>query len=79
MLFSKKEFDDVRKLRHLSVKSVAATLKGQKKEKAAIVEARYQQSFEEEQKCKREIEELSCELGVLSDTVTSRSIKMCDC
>ncbi|KAI9497491.1 hypothetical protein BDB00DRAFT_784819 [Zychaea mexicana] len=64
---SKKEFDDLRKIRHLSIRSAAATLTGKKREKAAVGEARYQQAFESEQRCKRDIEQMSNELGVLSD------------
>ncbi|KAL0087042.1 hypothetical protein F4703DRAFT_1850146 [Phycomyces blakesleeanus] len=54
----KKEFDEVRKARHLSLRSAAAALKGKKKELIAKEEARYQQAFENEQRCKTEYEEL---------------------
>ncbi|KAI9255799.1 hypothetical protein BDA99DRAFT_517670 [Phascolomyces articulosus] len=64
---SKKEYEDLRKIRHLSIRSAAATLTGKKREKAAIGEARYQHAFEAEQRCKRDIEEMSNELAVLSD------------
>ncbi|KAI9018065.1 hypothetical protein CLU79DRAFT_761554 [Phycomyces nitens] len=64
---SKKEFDEVRKARHLSLRSAAAALKGKKKELIAKEEARYQQAFENEQRCRSEYEELC---GALSRVET---------
>lgn len=59
----------MRKLRHLSLRSAAATLTGKKREKTAIGQAKYQQAFDTEQQCKRKIEELQTELGVVTDKV----------
>ncbi|CEP17457.1 hypothetical protein [Parasitella parasitica] len=56
--YSKKEYRDVRKMRHLSFRSAAATLSGKKKERTAKEEAKYQLAFENEQRSKRELEEL---------------------
>ncbi|KAJ8663259.1 hypothetical protein O0I10_000497 [Lichtheimia ornata] len=73
---SQKEFDDVRKLRHLSLRSAAATLTGKKREKTAIGQAKYQQAFDTEQQCKRKIEELQAELGIVTDKQTSLERQM---
>ncbi|RCH86008.1 hypothetical protein CU098_007160 [Rhizopus stolonifer] len=62
---SKKEYEDVRKLRHLSFKSAAATLSGKKKELTAKEEAGYQLAFENEQRVKRELENLKVQLNGL--------------
>ena len=59
----------MRKLRHLSLRSAAATLTGKKREKTAIGQAKYQQAFDTEQQCKRKIEELQTELGIITDKV----------
>lgn len=64
-LNSKKEYEDVRKLRHLSFKSAAATLSGKKKELTAKEEAGYQLAFENEQRVKRELENLKVQLNGL--------------
>lgn len=61
----------MRKLRHLSLRSAAATLTGKKREKTAIGQAKYQQAFDTEQQCKRKIEELQAELGIVTDKVIS--------
>ncbi|CAO3702137.1 unnamed protein product [Rhizopus stolonifer] len=61
----KKEYEDVRKLRHLSFKSAAATLSGKKKELTAKEEASYQLAFENEQRVKRELENLKVQLNDL--------------
>ncbi|CEG81855.1 hypothetical protein RMATCC62417_16005 [Rhizopus microsporus] len=58
---SKKEFESVRKLRHLSFRSAAATLSGKKKELTAKEEAGYQYAFENEQRAKRELEGLQAQ------------------
>ncbi|KAI9273692.1 hypothetical protein BY458DRAFT_507893 [Sporodiniella umbellata] len=55
---SKKEYENVRKLRHLSFKSAAATLSGKKKALEAKEEADYQLAFENEQRAKRELGQL---------------------
>lgn len=55
---SKKEFREVRKLRHLSFRSAAATLSGKKKEIVAKEEAKYQLAFENEQRSKRDLDGL---------------------
>ncbi|KAI8381404.1 uncharacterized protein BYT42DRAFT_566398 [Radiomyces spectabilis] len=60
---SKKEWEDVRKMRHLTLKSAAAMLKGKKSQKLAKEEAEYQRSFELEQRAKLELESLQAELG----------------
>lgn len=57
-MYSKKEFRDVRKMRHLSFRSAAATISGKKKELTAKEEAKYQLAFENEQRSKRELEDL---------------------
>ncbi|KAI9486513.1 MAG: hypothetical protein EXX96DRAFT_549342 [Benjaminiella poitrasii] len=57
-MYRKKEFQDVRRMRHLSFRSTAATLSGKKKEIMAKEEAKYQLAFENEQRSKRELEEL---------------------
>lgn len=56
--YSKKEYRDVRRMRHLSFRSAAATLSGKKKERTAKEEAKYQLAFENEQRSKRELDEL---------------------
>ncbi|KAI8644742.1 hypothetical protein BD408DRAFT_430252 [Parasitella parasitica] len=56
--YSKKEYRDVRKMRHLSFRSAAATLSGKKKERTAKEEAKYQLAFENEQRSKLELGEL---------------------
>ncbi|KAI8994842.1 hypothetical protein BDB01DRAFT_774274 [Pilobolus umbonatus] len=53
---SKKEYNNVRMLRHFSLKSAAATLSGRKKEVAAKEEGKYHLAFENEQRAKRELE-----------------------
>lgn len=58
MACSKKEYRDVRRMRHLSFRSAAATLSGKKKERTAKEEAKYQLAFENEQRSKRELDEL---------------------
>ncbi|KAI9312402.1 hypothetical protein BX666DRAFT_1987127 [Dichotomocladium elegans] len=73
---SKHEFAEMRKLRHLSFRSAAATLTGKKREKTAEGEAKYQLAFEEEQACKRRIEELSTELGRVADKQASLEQRM---
>lgn len=45
-------------MRHLSFRSAAATLSGKKKERTAKEEAKYQLAFENEQRSKRELDEL---------------------
>lgn len=67
---SKKEYEDVRKLRHLSFKSAAATLSGKKKELKAKEEAGYQLAFENEQRAKRELENLQIQLNEITARVT---------
>ncbi|KAI8889635.1 hypothetical protein K501DRAFT_95229 [Backusella circina FSU 941] len=62
---SKKEFRDVRKLRHLSFRSAAATLSGKKKELVAKEEAKYQLAFENEQRSKRQLEELQSDYQIV--------------
>lgn len=54
---SKKEYREVRKVRHLSFRSAAATLSGKKKELVAKEEAKYQLAFENEQRSKRELDQ----------------------
>ncbi|KAG0179824.1 hypothetical protein DFQ29_001633 [Apophysomyces sp. BC1021] len=64
---SKKEFEDVRKMRHLSLRSAAATLTGKKKERTAKDEAKYHAAFENEQLCKRWLDRLTKDLSVATD------------
>jgi hypothetical protein len=45
-------------MRHLSFRSAAATISGKKKEIIAKEEAKYQLAFENEQRSKRELDEL---------------------
>lgn len=66
-IYRKKEFEQSRKLKHLSVRSAAAMLAGNKREKIAESEQRYHAAFETEQNCKRQIEQLSIELGTMSE------------
>ncbi|KAI8987713.1 hypothetical protein BDF20DRAFT_284890 [Mycotypha africana] len=62
---SKKEYRDVRDMRHLSIRSAAATLSGKKKEKKAKKEAKYQLAFENEQRSKRELDKLTASYQAL--------------
>ncbi|KAF7723804.1 hypothetical protein EC973_001588 [Apophysomyces ossiformis] len=64
---SKKEFEDVRKMRHLSLRSAAATLTGKKKERIAKDEAKYHAAFESEQQCKRWLDDLSKDLSTATE------------
>jgi vacuolar-type H+-ATPase subunit D/Vma8 len=74
----KKEYDDLHKARHFSVRSAAATLKGKKKALIAKEEAEYQQAFEAEQQAKRKVDMVSSELATLSAKVCrrNRSVKL---
>lgn len=65
----KKEYNDLHKARHFSVRSAAATLKGKKKALIAKEEAEYQQAFETEQQTKRKVDKVSSELATLSAKV----------
>lgn len=65
----RREFEQSRKLKHLSVRSAAAMLAGNKREKIAESEQRYHAAFENEQNCKRQIEQLSVQLGTVSEKV----------
>ncbi|ORZ03305.1 hypothetical protein BCR43DRAFT_483104 [Syncephalastrum racemosum] len=65
---SKREFQKVRKLKHLSLQNAAATLTGKKREMVLRGQENYQHAFDIEQSCKRDIEQLSAELGVLAQT-----------
>ncbi|KAI8875554.1 hypothetical protein K501DRAFT_263628, partial [Backusella circina FSU 941] len=62
---SKKEFDDLRKLHRVTFRAAAASLAGKKKEIVAKDEAKYQMAFENEQRSKRELEELQAQQAVI--------------
>ncbi|KAI8099604.1 uncharacterized protein BX664DRAFT_272932 [Halteromyces radiatus] len=63
---AKKDYDNLHKARHFSVRSAAATLKGKKKALIAKEEAEYQQAFESEQRAKRQVDIVSAELASLT-------------
>ncbi|CAO3590238.1 unnamed protein product [Absidia cylindrospora] len=64
---AKKEYDDLHKARHFSVRSAAATLKGKKKALIAKEEAEYQQAFETEQRAKRNVDIVSSDLASICE------------
>ncbi|CAO3608808.1 unnamed protein product [Cunninghamella echinulata] len=63
----KKEYSALHKARHFSVRSAAATLKGKKKALIAKEEAEYQLAFENEQKARRDLENVKSELNSAVD------------
>lgn len=59
----------MRKLKHLSLQSAAATLTGKKREMVLRGQENYQHAFDIEQNCKRDIEQLAAKLGTVAETV----------
>jgi hypothetical protein len=69
---SKKEFEDLRKLHRVTFRAAAASLARKKKEIVAKDEAKYQMAFENEQRSKRELEELQAQKAVIYQKVLKR-------
>lgn len=60
---SRKEYEDTRKLKRLSFKSVKASVTGRMKEAAAKEQQEYQTAFEQERGCSLQLEKEIAELN----------------
>lgn len=66
LLGSRKEYEDTRKMKRVSFKSVKASMTGKKKETAAKEEQEYHVAFEREKACALQLERSTAELNQAS-------------